>query len=180
MRRFGFGRLRSGAGRAGRPRSSPPMASTALTIAATPGRGYGLYTQLWGMFLLPPALAQGYTPCGPGAAGSGPSCCWRRRCCPTWSWATWRSSRWPCWPSCRSWGRWVPEGVGRGPWAEVWRRALRLGLLLLLVVATAAYFLVPFFLDRAYMNRSVWEEPGKYDGLRRRLGAGGAGPGRAL
>ena len=45
----------------------------------------------------------------------------------------------------------------------VWRRGKRLVLLLVLVGLVAAYFLVPFLLDSAYMNRSVWEEQGKYD-----------------
>jgi hypothetical protein len=46
---------------------------------------------------------------------------------------------------------------------DVWRRAKRLILLLALVALATAYFWVPFRLDSAYMNRSVWEEAGKVD-----------------
>src|SRR5262249_42965391 len=53
------------------------------------------------------------------------------------------------------------EYLGLG--AGVWGRVGRLLLLLALVAVAASYFLVPFFLDGAYMNRSVWEAPTKYD-----------------
>jgi hypothetical protein len=43
------------------------------------------------------------------------------------------------------------------------RRGARLVLLFALVALVISYFLVPFFLDHAYMNRSVWERPEKYD-----------------
>ena len=59
MRRFGFSRLVAA------------LAGLVASLLATNGlygldfasyvwRGYGMYTQLWGMLLLPPALAQGY------------------------------------------------------------------------------------------------------------------------
>ncbi|MDW8070991.1 MAG: hypothetical protein RMK79_05880 [Anaerolineae bacterium] len=40
-------------------------------------------------------------------------------------------------------------------------RALRLVLLVWLMVLVTAYFLLPFWLDSAYVNRSVWENEEK-------------------
>ena len=45
----------------------------------------------------------------------------------------------------------------------VWTNWRRLAILLLLVIAVASYFLVPFFLDLDYLNRSVWADPTRYD-----------------
>tara|TARA_B100000749_G_scaffold179371_1_gene138569 strand:+ start:474 stop:1607 length:1134 start_codon:yes stop_codon:yes gene_type:complete len=45
----------------------------------------------------------------------------------------------------------------------VWENWRRLAILLLLVIAVASYFLVPFFLDLDYLNRSVWADPTRYD-----------------
>ena len=59
MRRFGFGYLAAGfSGMA-----APLLATNGLygfDFASYVWRGYGLYTQVWGMFLLPLALAFGY------------------------------------------------------------------------------------------------------------------------
>jgi len=46
---------------------------------------------------------------------------------------------------------------------RIWARGKRVILLLILVGMATAYFLIPFWLDSAYLNRSVWELPGKYD-----------------
>ena len=45
---------------------------------------------------------------------------------------------------------------------DIWRRWRRLAILLLLVVAVTSYFLVPIFLDRQYLNRSVWHTSTMY------------------
>ena len=45
----------------------------------------------------------------------------------------------------------------------VWTNWRRLAILLLLVIAVASYFLVPFFLDLDYLNSSVWDDPTRYD-----------------
>ncbi|HIN06339.1 MAG TPA: hypothetical protein EYM65_08915 [Dehalococcoidia bacterium] len=46
---------------------------------------------------------------------------------------------------------------------DIWRRWRRLVILLLLVSAVTSYFLVPLFLDRQYLNRSVWHTSTMYD-----------------
>ena len=46
---------------------------------------------------------------------------------------------------------------------DIWRRWRRLAILLLLVVAVTSYFLVPIFLDRQYLNCSVWHTSTMYD-----------------
>jgi len=59
MRRFGFGRLPAALGGL----VAPLLATDGLyglDFASYVWGGYGLYTQLWGMLLLPPALAHGY------------------------------------------------------------------------------------------------------------------------
>ena len=43
------------------------------------------------------------------------------------------------------------------------RRWSRLIILLLLVVVVTSYFLVPFFLDRPYLNNSVFHHPTRHD-----------------
>jgi len=121
--------------------------------------GYGLYTQLWGMFLLPIALAQSYV--------------------------TMKTGRGYFWTvlllaatslSHLVYGyiaiisqvlfillpvlvRKVVPAEGSG-W---WERGKRLVLILILVFLVTAFFLLPYLIDRPYMNRSVWENQGKYD-----------------
>ena len=46
---------------------------------------------------------------------------------------------------------------------DIWRRWRRLAVLLLLVTAVTSYFLVPLFLDRQHLNRSVWHTSTMYD-----------------
>ena len=113
-------------------------------------RGYGMYTQLWGMWLLPPTLAGLYITVREGRAWAGTAALTA---------ATLLSHTVLGYVALLS-------GVlflFLGPLSSLGRRALRLGLTFLLVFLLAAYFLLPFFLDRLYMNRSVWEDPGKYD-----------------
>ncbi len=73
MRGFGFDRL------------AAALAGLAASLLATDGlygfdlasyvwRGYGMYTQFWGMVLLPPALAQGYTALKTGRGIPSPFC----------------------------------------------------------------------------------------------------------
>lgn len=158
MRWFGFGRLPSA------------LAGLVAPLLATDGlygfdfgsyvwRGYGLYTQLWGMLLLPLALGRSYV--------------------------TLRQSKGYFWSVLLlaatlmshlvsgyiafvslglfavlpALGKWESDQTVR----DVGRRALRFLLLLALTVLVIFYFLLPFVLDGRYMNRSVWELPTKYD-----------------
>jgi hypothetical protein len=207
MRRFGFFRLAAALG------------GLVASLLATDGLygldfnsyvwgGHGLYTQLWDMLLLPPALAQGYAVLREGRG---------------WFWAivllaatllshllfgyialvslvlftflpvlgqrgkgTTGISVQPS-PGVGPLGGENDAKLGRsfgkhrlkpplqnGNWQkaeppdrlltsdDVWRRAKRLALLLALAALVTAYFWVPFLLDSAYLNRSVWEEQGKY------------------
>jgi hypothetical protein len=208
MRRFGFSRL------------AATLSGLVASLLATDGLygldfnsyvwgGYGLYTQLWAMLLLSPALAQGYaalregrgyfwavlllaaTPLshllfgyialvslvlftflpvlgqrGKGTTGISvqPSpgveplggendaklgrSFGKHRLKPSLQNGNWQKAE-------------PPDRLLTGD--DVWRRAKRLILLLALVALVTAYFWVPFLLDSAYLNRSVWEEQGKYD-----------------
>jgi hypothetical protein len=156
MRRFGFPRLAAASGGL----VAPLIATNGLyglEFGSYVWRGSGLYTQLWGMVPLPLALAQCY--------------------------ATLRTGRGHVWAVLLlavtvlshvvlgyialasvvllavlpALGR-LSKAIAR---YEVWRRGKRLVLLLDLVALVAAYFLVPFWLGGAYLNRSVWELPGK-------------------
>lgn len=158
MRWFGFARLPAA------------LAGLVASLTATPAlygfdfesyvwAGYGLYTQLVGMILLPLALAAGYRALRDGRGylravallaatilahlvfgymailslglfALLPALDLRRA-------ADLRAILWPCWR--------------------------RLALLLALTGLVTAYFLVPFALDGRYMNRSVWEQQTKYD-----------------
>ncbi len=113
-------------------------------------RGSGLYTQLWGMWLLPPALAGLYRTLRDGRGYTGTALLLA---------ATLLSHTVLGYVALLSGLLFLFLGGLR----PAGRRAGRLAIVYLLVALLAAYFLVPFFLDRAYMNRSVWEDPGKYD-----------------
>lgn len=147
MRRFGLDPLPAA------------LAGLAASLLATDGlfgfeygsyvwRGSGLYTQLWGMVLLPPALAQGYL-----SLSTGRGRVWAALLLA----ATLLAHLVSGYIALLSLGVLALSG---GP---VRQRLLRLALLLALVALTTAYFWLPFWLDRAYMNRSVWEEAVKYD-----------------
>jgi hypothetical protein len=45
----------------------------------------------------------------------------------------------------------------------LWQRWRRLIILFLLVVVVTSYFLVPFFLDRPYLNNSIFHHPTRHD-----------------
>lgn len=130
-----------------------------LDFASYVWRGHGLYTQLWGMLLLPPALAQGYACLREGRGY------WRA----VLLLAVTLLSHLVC-GYIASLTLLVlallPAAVGRsqGNARDVlWRRGRRLVLLLSLVGLVTAYFWIPFSLDRPYLNRSVWERQAKYD-----------------
>lgn len=151
MRRLGFERL--------------PAALAGLTasLLATNGllgfefgsyvwRGSGLYTQLWGMVWLPPALAQGVHTLRTGRGYALSTLLLAvvllghlvLGYIAVLSLAVLAGLL-----AVSTAGRWAPL-----------RRLL--GLLVLLLLVTA-YFWLPYGLDRAYMNRSVWEEAVKYN-----------------
>lgn len=132
-----------------------PLVSTnglyGLDFVSYVWRGYGVYTQLWGMLLMPLAVAWGYIALRDGR-GWLPAVALVAATLVThtvFGWITVLSV---------ALGVVVAPGAGR-----FWTRGLRLGLLLGLTALAASYFLVPFVLDGAYMNRSIWEAPWKYD-----------------
>ncbi len=113
-------------------------------------RGYGLYTQLWGMWLLGPAVGHLTVTLREGRAYAATTALLA---------ATLLSHTVCGYVALLSGGLLVlVEGAAGLRW-----RIGRLALTLLLVAIVASYFLVPFLLDRDVMNRSVWEDPGKYD-----------------
>jgi hypothetical protein len=121
-----------------------------LDMASYVWRGFGLYTQLWGMWLLGPAVAGLYVTLRHGRAYAGTAALLA---------ATLLSHTVYGYAALLTGGLLVLLGGT----ASLGRRIGRLAGVLLLVAVVAAYFLVPFFLDRPYLNRSVWEDPGKYD-----------------
>jgi len=158
MRRFGFSRLAAALGGL----VAPLLATDGIYgfgFTSYVWRGYGLYAQLWGMLLLPPALAQGYA-----ALREGRGYFWAVLLLA----ATTMShlvfgyialASLVLFGFLPALGQWVKGTTGH----DVWRRGKRLILLLALVALVTAYFFVPFLLDSSYMNRSVWEEQEKYD-----------------
>jgi len=118
--------------------------------------GYGLYTQLWGMWLLPLALAQGYAVLRTGRGYLGAVALIA---------ATLLSHLVYGYILLAS----LALLAALGPWrtrpsGEAWlgKRAARLLGLLALTGLAASYFLLPYLADRAVMNRSIWELPWKY------------------
>ena len=132
--------------------------------------GSGLYTQLWGMFLLPPALAQAYH-----TLRSGRGYFWSVLLLAAtllahlvFGYIAFLSLGLlvllpvlSSYPSAQ--GKEKTNKPGPGRKAEIWTRAKRFVLLLVLVALVVSYFLIPFWMDRPYMNRGVWEEQSKYD-----------------
>jgi hypothetical protein len=158
LRRLGFSRLA-----AALTGFVAPLLATdglyGLDFASYVWRGYGMYTQLWGMLLLPPALAQGYT-----TLRTGRGTFWAVLLLA----ATLLSHLVYGYIACFSLGLLallplLGPRAGETFQRQMWPRAKRLALLLILVALVTAYFTVPFLLDRPYMNRSVWEAQGKYD-----------------
>ncbi len=157
MRRFGFEYLPSAfAGLA-----APLIATNALygfDFSSYVWRGFGLYTQLWGMFLLPLALAAGYRLMreGRGYALATLLLVVDMLCHTVYGYMAVFSLAFIAVV--------VAFDGGRSQfWPNLWRSVRRLGLLLALTALTGSYFFVPFILDGAYMNRSVWELPSKYN-----------------
>jgi hypothetical protein len=156
MRLFGFDRL------------SSAMGGLVASLTATNSLfGFdfgsyinrGLYTQLWAMVLLPPALASGYRLL---LGGRG------------YFWATLLLAATLVSHLIYGYMAFLTLGVltflqpGRSLNAKsilkvMWGRWRRLIILLLLVAGVTSYFLVPFFLDRPYLNISVWDKPSRYD-----------------
>ncbi len=121
-----------------------------LDMASYVWRGYGLYTQLWGMWLLGPAVAGLYLTLRKGRSYAGTAALLA---------ATLLSHTVLGYVALLSGVLFLfLAGV-----PAAGRRVLRLAAVLLLVALLCSYFLVPFIQDRLYMNRSVWEDPAKYD-----------------
>jgi hypothetical protein len=150
MRRFGFSRLTSA------------LASVVSSLLATDGlygfdynsyvwRGYGLYTQLWGMVLLPPALAQGYT-----ALKEGRGYFWAALLLA----ATALAHLVFGYIALISLVLFAVLSPSR---REIFQRSRRFVLLLVSFALATAYFFIPLLRDSAYLNRSVWDAPEKYD-----------------
>ncbi len=113
--------------------------------------GYGMYTQLWGMVLLPPALAQGYRTLRDGGG---------------YFWSVLLVAAVVLSHLVLGYIALVSLvlfALLRPSPAEVWRRGKRLALVLALAGIVTSYFIVPVLLDNAYLNRSVFEEQSKYD-----------------
>jgi len=121
-------------------------------------RGYGLYTQLWGAWLLGPAVAGLYVTLHEGRAYAGTALLLA---------GTLLSHTVLGYVALLTGGLLVFLGGsspgGRRCLDSAQHKAGRLALVGLLTLAATAYFLGPFLADRLYMNRSVWEDPGKYN-----------------
>ena len=193
------------------------MGGLVASLIVTPGilgfgyisyvwRGYGLYTQLWAMVLLPPALAMGYRVLREGrgyfwatlllaatlmshvlygymafltlgiltfiqpiqfklpwnTSDASATRAQRRRTGPN-SGPAYLIERSRRSPTAGTPVSTSPISNLRSLVKDIWRRWRRLAILLLLVVAVTSYFLVPIFLDRQYLNRSVWHTSTMYD-----------------
>ena len=158
LRRFGFDLL------------SAAMGGLVASLAATNGlyglgfasyvfRGFGLYTQLWAMVLLPLSLALSYQVLREGRG---------------YFWATLLLTATLMSHLMYGYMAFLTLGVltsiqpmrwsdPRSLMETMWRRWRRLLILFLLVVVVTSYFLVPLFLDRQYLTHSVWHDPLRYD-----------------
>ena len=114
--------------------------------------GWGLYAQLWAMVLLPLALAMSYRTLREGRG---------------YLWAVLLLSATLMSHLLYGYMAFITLGIlalvhpdqlsnPRSLAVAVWTNWRRLAILLLLVIAVASYFLVPFFLDRPYLNNSVF------------------------
>jgi len=114
-------------------------------------QGFGLYTQLWAMFFLPLALAEIY-----------------RTIRKEGSWF------WPVFLSTVVLLSHVIYGYILFLSAitfvflkidkkEIFSRLKRLIFIFFLIIITSSYFLLPFFLDGEYFNKTIWFESSKYD-----------------
>jgi len=150
MRRFEFDRVESA------------LAAVVSSVISTDGlfgfdfnsyvwAGYGLYTQLWGMLLLPPALALSYRV----VRGGG-----------SYLWAVILLSLtvlshlafgYVAFASLVVFAALSPS------WRELRARGQRVLALAALTVGVTSYFLVPLALGSEYLNHSVWDPTFKYD-----------------
>ena len=152
MRRFGFSPIAAG------------LAALVSPVIATDGlfgfdnvsyawRGFGLYTQLWAMVLLPPALAQGYRTLRDGTG---------------YFWTVLLVAAVLLSHLVLGYialATLVMFALLRPTPADVWRRGRRLGIVLVFVGIVTSYFISGVVADNAYFARSVYEEPSRYDGL---------------
>jgi hypothetical protein len=158
LRRFGFDRISSAMGGL----VSPLTATDALygfDFQSYVWAGWGLYSQLWGMVLLSPALAVGYRTLREGRG---------------FVWATLLLAATLMSHVIYGYMAFITLGIltfiqpirlthPKFLAETLWRRWRRLIILFLLVIAVTSYFLVPLFLDLDYLIRSVWTDPSKYD-----------------
>lgn len=114
-------------------------------------RGFGLYTQLWGMILLPPALAQAYVTLRDG----------RGYFLSVVLLAATALSHLAF--GYIALGSLAVFTLLRPSRREALRRIGRLALILIPFVLVTSYFLVPLVRDSAYLNRSVWDKQEKFD-----------------
>jgi hypothetical protein len=149
LRRFGFDRL------------TAAMGGLVASLTATNSlwgfgfegyvfRGWGLWSQLWAMLLLPPALAEGYRVLRDGRG---------------YFWAALLLAATLMSHLLYGYMAFLTLGIltfiqpmdlsdPRSVLAAMWKRWRRLLILFLLVVVVTSYFLVPVFLDRAYLNNN--------------------------
>ena len=122
-------------------------------------QGWGLYSQLWGMVILPPALSAGYQVIRTGRG---------------YFWATFLLSATLMSHLLFGYMAFLTLGVltlipiiqlpiRKSDAQIILKRWKRLIVILLLVVAITSYFLVPFFIDREYLNTDVLKKPGIMD-----------------
>jgi hypothetical protein len=150
MRRFGFVPLAAG------------LAAVVSPVISTDGlfgfddvsyvwRGYGMYTQLWGMVLLPPTLAQGYR-----TLRKGDGYVWSVALLA----ALLLSHLVLGYIALVTLAAFVFLDLR---WREVRSRGVRLGLLFVLAGIVSSYFLVGVIRDNGYLARSAYEVQTKYD-----------------
>src|SRR5215208_348995 len=113
-------------------------------------RGYGLYTQLWGMVLLPLALAQGYAVL---RQGQGYALAVALLAATTVSHLVF---------GYLAVGSLVVFCLAVSL-RQAWVRLRRLALMLGLLVLVTCYFVIPILLDSTYVNRTVWEPTQRFD-----------------
>ena len=158
LRRFGFDQLSAAFGSL-----VAPLVATAgilgLGFESYVFQGSGVYTQLWAMVLLPPALALSYRVLREGRG---------------YLWATLFLAATLLSHLIYGYMAFLTLGVltlippmrlsnPKSLMETMGRRWSRLMILFLLVVVVTSYFLVPFFLDRPYLNNSIWHDPTRHD-----------------
>jgi Bacterial membrane protein YfhO len=150
MRRMDFGWLEAGAAAA----LSSTLSAKRLfgfELESYVFGGFSLYTQLWGMFFLPMAVAQTYRTLREGDG---------------WAMAVMLLAATTL--SHLAFGYIALGTAGvlvilTPSTASIRLRAGRLVLLGIPFIMITSYFLVPLILDREFLNRSVWDPPEKYD-----------------